>query len=232
MRQNTAILVVDDDPSINQLLQACLEGEGWKARAVLSGEQALRAVDEDPPDLIILDIMLPGISGIEVCRRISDAYLMPIIMLSARCDVRDKVTCLNAGADDYIAKPFSIDELTARVKAVLRRRRGERTTASPGIFPNAGLEIDFNTEIVKLHGRELYLTRTEYCLLRELALNAGKTLTHRHLLAKVWGYEYYGETEYLHQYIRHLRSKIEPDPKQPRNIITIPGRGYRLQKSS
>ncbi|MBI4284307.1 MAG: response regulator transcription factor [Chloroflexi bacterium] len=231
MRQTIAILVVDDDPSINQLLQACLEGEGWKARAALSGEQALKMVNEDPPDLIILDIMLPGISGTEVCRRILDTYSMPIIMLSARGDMKDKVTCLNAGADDYITKPFTIDELIARVKAVMRRSRWERTTTSPAIFPNADLEVDFNTEIVKLHGCELTLTRTEYYLLRELALNAGKILTHRHLLAKVWGHEYYGETEYLHQYIRHLRTKIEPDPKQPRHIITVPGRGYRLEKS-
>jgi len=177
-------------------------------------------------DLIILDIMMPGPDGFEVCRAIRQQSSVPIIMLSARGRERDVVRALDLGADDYLTKPFGVEEMLARVRAVLRRAAVQAPTASHPPLVAGDLEIDFATRRVSRGGREISLTPTEYNLLAHLAINAGRVLTHRALLQAAWGPEYGEETEYLWSYIRRLRRKIEPEPRNPRYILTHPGIGY------
>jgi len=224
----TTVLIVDDDPHVNELIQDGLQPEGWKTLSVFTGEEAFQLVDEDSPDLIVLDIGLPGINGIETCRHIARISSIPIIMLSGRTDLTDKVASLNAGADDYLTKPFLVDELIAHAKAVLRRYNGKPVSVlNP--FVNDYLEIDFSAKEVKVEGKEVVLTHTEYRLLEELALNAGRTLTYQYLLRKIWGPEYSeADKGCLQVHISHLRTKIEPEPGSPRCIISLPGIGYRF----
>ncbi|MDO8715588.1 MAG: response regulator transcription factor [Dehalococcoidales bacterium] len=224
----TTILVADDDPSVSELLYTSLGGEGWKLYSAFNGDEAIKAVHENTPDLVILDINMPGIDGIEVCRHIAATSRIPVIMLTAQTDLKDEEKCLSLGADDYITKPFRTGDLIARVKAVLRRRQ-ENSARLKSPFVSGDLEIEFVAESVRLRGREVRLSHTEYLLLEELALNAGKALTNRYLLHKVWGPEYSGERQYLHVYIGRLRAKIEPTPENPVFIITVPGTGYRFE---
>ncbi|MFH1647415.1 MAG: response regulator transcription factor [Chloroflexota bacterium] len=228
---HTYILVVDDDEKILKFLRYNLAREGWHILTARDGAEALQVVEREPLDLILLDIMLPRVDGFEVCRRLRQFSHVPIIGLSARGDVADKVRCLNLGADDYITKPFGVDELIARIKAVLRRNKVDDAAPAGTSFQSGDLEIDFVARRVTVAGREVRLTPTEFKLLRELVLGEGQALSHRHLLGKIWGPEYKTEREYLHVYIGHLRTKLEADPKNPRYILSVPGVGYRFQNN-
>lgn len=221
------VLVVDDEPQTVKYVGANLRARGYEVIAAYDGREALKLFREHPVDLVILDIMMPGPDGFEVCQAIRRESDVPIIMLSARGQEKDIVRALNLGADDYLTKPFGVEEMLARIQAVLRRV--SRTVPTPRPPVRIGrLEIDFAQRRVTVDGREVHLTPTEYDLLATLALNAGRVLTHRTLLQTVWGPEYGNETEYLWAYIRRLRQKIEPDPQNPQYILTQPGVGYSM----
>ena len=228
---HTYILVVDDDEKILKFLSYNLAREGWHILTARDGAEALQAVEKEPLDLVLLDIMLPRVDGFEVCRRLRQFSQVPIIGLSARGDVADKVRCLDLGADDYITKPFGVDELIARIRAVMRRNKVDDTAPVKTSFQGGDVEIDFVARRGTVAGREARLTPTEFKLLRELVLGEGQALSHRHLLGKIWGPEYKTEREYLHVYIGHLRIKLEADPKNPRYILSVPGVGYRFQNN-
>ncbi len=219
------ILIVDDDLSLIELLQNNLLDEGWDVVSASDGEQAIEVVRMESPDLVVLDIMMPGMDGIEACRILVSHYSVPIIMLSARGEVIDKVTCLNYGADDYLTKPFEVAELVARIKAVMRRNQPD-DDRSMTFFRSGSITIDFESRKVDVNGKEIRLTHTENRLLRVLVVNTGKTMSYGYLLNTIWGPEYRAEREYLHVYIGHLRAKIEPDPKNPQYIILKPNVGY------
>jgi two-component system KDP operon response regulator KdpE len=222
------ILVVDDELAIIKLLRANLNAEGFEVLTAMDGAQALQTIEKEAPDLVILDIMMPEMNGFEVCRHVREWSQVPIIMLSAKGSEDDKVRCLDMGADDYITKPFGINELVARVKAVFRRVDSIFTQPAQPAFRTDGLEINFSERKVTIAGRELKLTPTEYRLLQELVLNVNKVLTHSMLLGKVWGPEYAEEKEYLHVFIGRLRKELEPSPESPKFIVTVPGVGYRF----
>ena len=228
----TRILVVDDELSIIKFLRANLEAKGYKVLAAIDGAEAIQTFEMELPDLVILDIMMPKIDGFEVCRQLREWSQVPIIMLSARGDESDKVKCLDLGADDYITKPFGANELIARVRAVLRRTEAAATIPTHTSFTSGDLKINFAQRRVTVAGKEVKLTPTEYSLLQEFALNAGKVLTHTHLLNKVWGPEYREEREYLHVFVRRLRNKLEPDLTNPEYIITVPGVGYQFKATA
>ena len=226
---NPCILIVDDDPVILRFVGANLRARNFEVITAEDGKSALQAVEERLPDLVLLDIMMPGMDGLEVCRRIREWSGVPIIMLSAKTEVTDKVELLNLGADDYITKPFGVEELLARVQAVLRRKSGAKAPDA-ATFVSDDLQVNFAERWVTVSGKEVKLSPTEYDLLRELVQNAGKVLTHQMLLSRVWGPEYGNETEYLRVYIGRLRNKIETNPKKPNHILTEPGVGYCLRK--
>ncbi len=227
--EKTHILVVDDDPAILRLLCANLKARGYRVSTAVDGEESLKAVEGDIVDLIVLDIMMPKLDGVEVCRRIREWSSVPIIVLSARGDEKDTVRCLELGADDYLTKPFGIAELLARVKTALRHSNTPKTASSQASnFTCDGLEINFAMRRVSVGGNEVRLTPTEYSVLQQLALNANKVLTHTMLLQNVWGSGYRSEKEYLRVFIGRIRKKLEPDPQHPRYIMTVPGVGYHL----
>ncbi len=226
------ILIADDDPVILRFIKANLEARGYEILTAADGAQTLDAVERELPELVILDIMMPKLDGFEVCRRLREWTQTPIIMLSARGEMNDKVTCLNLGADDYITKPFGASELLARIRAILRRSEARSTRATPSIFSSGNLKINFAQRRVTVNGREIKLTPTEYNLLQELVLNAGKVLTHTHILNRVWGPEYGTEKEYLRVFIQRLRAKLENNPANPKNIITVPAVGYQFKNSN
>lgn len=230
--KKTRILIVDDELSIIKFLRANLEAKGYEVLAAMDGTQALQTFEMELPDLIILDIMMPKMDGFEVCRRLREWSQIPVIMLSARGAEDDKVKCLDLGADDYITKPFGKDELIARVRAVLRRTETAMIALTHPSFTSGDLNINFARRQVSVSGKEVPLTPTEYNLLQELVLNAGKVLTHTHLLNKVWGPEYREDTQYLHVFIRRLRTKLEPAPTNPRYIVTVPGIGYQFKDTA
>jgi len=223
---NTAtILVVDDEPQIRRAMLTILASQGYSVVEVRSGEEALEKIRGVRFDLILLDVNLPGISGLETCREIRNTSDAPIIMLTVRNTERDKVRALDAGADDYVVKPFGVDELMARIRASLRR--APPVEAAPP-FISDELEIDFERRAVTVHGHPVRLAPKELELLRQLVSNSGKTQAHRHLLQTVWGLEYGDEMEYLRVFINQLRNKIEPDPHHPRYIHTDSRIGYRF----
>lgn len=222
------ILIVDDELSILKFLRSNLEDRGYAIISATNGEEALAIIEREMPDLILLDVMMPQMDGFEVCRRLREWSQIPIIMLSARGDERDKVQCLDLGADDYIVKPFGSNELMARVRAVLRRTKMVSAPPTKSSITHGDLVINFAKRQITFAGEDVKLTPTEYALLQELALNSGKVLTHTHLLNKVWGPEYRDEREYLHVFVRRLRSKLEPDPNNPTYIITVSGVGYQF----
>lgn len=225
------ILVVDDEVNIIKFLRSNLEARDYDVVAAIDGAEALNTFEKELPDLVILDIMMPKVDGFEVCRRLREWTQTPIIMLSARADEGDKIKCLDLGADDYITKPFGAGELIARVNAVLRRSEvGGNQLAQPSYIRD-DLMINFAKRQVTVAGNEIKLTPTEYNLLQEFVLNAGKVLTHTYLLNKVWGPEYGEETEYLHVFARRLRLKLEHDPAAPRYLMTVPGVGYQFQSA-
>lgn len=223
------VLVVDDEPDVIEVVNLCF-GLRWPEADVVSaktGEEALQQLEKDPPDLILLDIVLPGMDGFEVCedvRRISD---VPIVMVSARDSEVDKVRGLEMGADDYITKPFSHLELLARVRAVLRRCQNQ-LPALGETFDSGDLRVDYASRQVTLRNKPVRLTPTEYSLLFHLTRNAGRVLPHHTLLAKVWGREYTDEIDYLKVYIRRLRQKLEGDPENIGQIISERGVGYKF----
>ncbi len=210
-------------------MRANLKASGYDTVVAMDGNQATELAARELPDLILLDIMMPGKDGFEVCRQLREWSTIPIIMLTARGDDRDKVRCLDMGADDYVSKPFSVNELMARVKAVLRRSQAAVVVPARPTFACDALEVNFTERRVTLGGREVNFTRTEYELLQELALNAGKVLTYPNLLQKIWGPEYGGEREYLHVYIGRLRNKLKYYPGKAEYIVTVPAVGYKMR---
>ena len=226
MRQKTSILLVDDDPQLIRLVRANLESVGYKIIVAMDGHSALKLVDMEKPDMIILDIMLPEMNGYEFCQRVREFSALPIIMLTAKVEDADKLRGLKIGADDYVTKPFNVPELMARVEAVLRRTHSSEETKIPPPFTCADITVDFVRRRVIVRGKEIALTLTEYKLLSQLVSNAGRVMLHRELLTNVWGAEYQDELDYLRAYIRHLRRKIEYDPHQPKYILSKPGIGY------
>jgi two-component system KDP operon response regulator KdpE len=220
------ILVVDDEPQILRSLRLILTGYGYDVVTAAGGTSALEEIAHRLPDVILLDLMLPDISGIEICRRVRERSDVPIIILSARGDESSKVEALDLGADDYLTKPFSAGELLARVRVALRH--AVRAHGSP-VLVAGDLEIDFDRRRVCAGGREVQLTPKEYDVLKCLAGNAGRVLTHTFILRTVWGPEYTRETQYLRNVIRDLRRKLERDPSAPAHIITEPGVGYRFR---
>ena len=222
------ILIVDDDPAILRLLSTNLKARGYEVLTASNGEESLELVQRDFVDLIILDIMMPKLDGVEVCRRVREWSNVPIIILSARGDEKDKVKCLELGADDYLTKPFGIAELMARIKTAFRHRGDPAVSPAQTNFICDGLEINFAKRHVTVDGQEVVLTPTEYSLLQHLAVNSDKVLTHSMLLQSVWGNEYSSEKEYLRVFVGRLRRKLEPNPKNPKYIQTIPGVGYHL----
>lgn len=224
------ILLVDDDPSILKYLQAIFKDTEYETITATDGLMAIETVKSEMPDMLILDFMMPKFDGLQVCNRLREWSQIPIIMLSANINIEDKVKCLEAGADDYVCKPFDAEELIARVNSVLRRSKGNHDSPVPTVFSIGNLTIDFNSRRVTSSSTDVKLTPTEYSLLRELAANIGKVLDHTYLLKTVWGSEYSGETEYLRVFVNRLRAKLEPDPSNPKYIITAPGIGYMFNR--
>jgi two-component system, OmpR family, KDP operon response regulator KdpE len=222
----TTVLVVDDEPQIRRVLSTMLLSNGHAVIEARSGQDALARIREQKPGLILLDFNLPGMSGVETCAEIRRSSDVPIIMLTVRNSERDKVQALDAGADDYVTKPFGAQELMARVRAALRRAA---PVEYPPPFLSSELKIDFEKRAVVVKGKPVRLTPTEFELLRQLVANEGKALPHRRLLQAVWGPDYGEETEYLRVFVNQLRKKIEPEPRHPRYIHTEPWVGYRFE---
>jgi two-component system KDP operon response regulator KdpE len=220
------ILVVDDEPQIRRVLRSSLSTRGYAITEAKTGEEALESLRKERPDLILLDMNMPGMGGIETCREIRRGSDAPIIMLTVRNAERDKVAALDAGADDYVVKPFGIEELLARIRAALRRY-APTDTLPP--FVSKDLTVDFAARQVIARNQILHLTPKEYDVLKHLVANQGKPLTHRRLLQAVWGPDYGEETESLRVVINQLRKKIEADPARPKYIVTEPWVGYRFQ---
>ena len=219
------VLVVDDEPQIRRALRTSLEAHGHQVTAVATGEEGVVAAAEEQPDLVLLDLGLPDMDGTEVIRRIRGFSDVPVIVLSVREGQGDKVAALDAGADDYVTKPFGMEELLARTRAALRRA-GPDEPAVPSLRYGP-LEVDLARRLVTLGDEPLHLTPTEYSLLEALVTNPGKLLTHQWLLRRVWGQGYGTETTYLRTYVRALRKKLEDDASSPALIVTEPGVGYR-----
>ncbi len=220
------ILTVEDDERIRTAVSLALEEEGWEVKETANGEDALVAFAQDPSDVVLIDIMLPGIDGFEVCRRIRRLGDVPIVMVTARSDSHDVVAGLEAGADDYLRKPFDPKELSARVRALLRR---SRPSGSPAQMVVDQLEIIPDEGVVRLAGDEVHLTRTEFRLLVELASSPGKVMSREDLLERVWARDYFDDERLVDVHVRRLRTKIEPDPANPRYVVTVRGMGYKLQ---
>jgi two-component system KDP operon response regulator KdpE len=222
------VLVVDDEPAIRRFLRVSLTAHGYKVFEAATGQEALSAVTTHRPDMVILDLGLPDMGGVDVTRMLREWTPIPIIILSVREREADKVTALDAGADDYLTKPFGMGELLARMRVAARRVA--QSTVEP-IFTTGNLMVDLAHHLVTIAGREVQLTPTEYDLLRVLVNHAGKVLTHHQLLREVWGMGYEQETHMLRVNISNLRRKIEPDPARPQYVLTEPGVGYRLRAS-
>jgi len=218
------ILVVDDEPQILRAVQMKLRGAGYSVETAATAQEAVMKAGMRPPTAIILDVLLPDGRGTDICRELRMWYSAPIVVLSAVGEEKEKVDALDAGADDYVTKPFSGDELLARLRAVLRRA----TPSADRVITIGDLRIDLEKRAVTMDGRAIALTPIEYDLLRVLAQNEGKLLTHPALLREVWGPAFQEESNYLHVHVSHLRRKIEPDPARPRYLLNQPGVGYRM----
>ena len=220
------ILTVEDDERIRTAVSLALQEEGWEVEETSNGEDALASFSRQPSDVVLIDIMLPGIDGFEVCRKIRRLGDVPIVMVTARSDSHDVVAGLEAGADDYLRKPFDPKELSARVRALLRR---SKTIGGTSNFLFDQLEIIADEGLVRINGKEVHLTRTEFKLLIELATNSGKVLSREDLLERVWGYDYFGDSRLVDVHVRRLRTKVEIDPANPKYVVTVRGMGYKLQ---
>jgi two-component system, OmpR family, KDP operon response regulator KdpE len=225
MNEGPRVLVVDDEPQIVRGLRVVLRNAGFRVDAAGTKEEALDAVSHRPPDAVLLDLVLPDGSGVDVCRQVREWSQVPIVVVSAVGDEREKVRALDAGADDYVTKPFGSQELAARLRAVLRR---VSDTATEPTVTIGDLVIDLADRRVHRGDEHIHLTPIEFDLLRVLALNRGRLVTHRQLLQEVWGPAYGEETHYLRVHVAHIRAKLELDPARPRYVITEPGVGYRL----
>jgi two-component system KDP operon response regulator KdpE len=221
----TLVLVVDDEPQIRRALRTSLEAHGYQVATVGTGEEGVVGVAEQGPDLVLLDLGLPDLDGTDVLRRIRGFSDVPVIVVSVREDQSDKVAALDAGADDYVTKPFGMEELLARGRAAMRRKQPEEPAVPVQRF--GGLEVDLGRRLVSRDGEPIHLTPTEYGLLEAFVTNPGKLLTHQWLLRKVWGQGYGTETTYLRTYVRALRKKLGDDAQAPDLIVTEPGVGYR-----
>jgi DNA-binding response OmpR family regulator len=230
MPQEKYILVVDDELNIREFVRRSLEKHAFKVKLAANGWEAITEFEQTTFILVILDIMLPQMNGLEVCHRIRQTSTVPIIILTALGEESDKIAALNQGADDYLTKPFGVGELLARVQAVLRRASWADTPRSVGVQRFGNIEIDFEQRQVWREGERVRLTPTEFSLLQELTLHAGKVFTHETLLQRVWGKEHSRDAEYLRVYIGRLRRKIEVDSSKPLHILTEPGIGYYLVK--
>ena len=230
MPPKATILAVDDEPRVLKLVKTNLESSGYKVLTAADGEEAVQMVEREQPDLVILDLMLPKMDGYAACRRIREFSAVPVIMLTARSAQVDLIHGFEVGADDYLTKPFSVTELLVRVQAVLRRSRWPEEIVSRQGLKAGPIEIDFAQHRVTVDGEAVKLTPTEYRLLAYMASNANRVVMHRELLRAVWGPEYGEETEYLRVYMRYLRQKLEPDPSDPRYLLTQPGAGYMLHQ--
>ena len=229
--KKTTILTADDDPQLLRLITRNLQLEGYEVLPVSDGQQALEQIEQKSPDVVLLDVMMPCMDGFTVCHKVREFSSVPIIIVTARGQDQDKVRGLDLGADDYLTKPFSVDELLARVRAVLRRAQFSVRENGQGLQPTmttGELTIDFSQHLVALAGKEVALTPTEYSILAYLAQNAGRIVTQDLLLEHVWGSEYLGEGHMLQVNINRLRRKIETDPTHPRYILTKVGVGYSL----
>jgi two-component system KDP operon response regulator KdpE len=222
------ILVVDDDPQIRRVMHKMLTGQGYAVSDARSGEEALETLRRSRYDLLLLDMAMPGIGGLEACRQIRAGWDLAIIILSVHDLEKDKITALDAGADDYVTKPFSMQELLARIRAGLRRSP-LAPEAAPAILQTGALEINFGTRRVVAMGQEIRLTRKEFDLLQYLATNPNTPVPHRRLLQAIWGPDYGNEVVYLRVFVNQLRKKIEPEPAKPRYILTEPCIGYQFR---
>ncbi len=229
MDSGPRVLVVDDEPAIRRFLHTSLSAHGYTLFEAANGRDALAAVATHRPDLIILDLGLPDMDGIEITRRLREWTQIPIIIVTVQEQEAAKIDALDAGADDYVTKPFGMGELLARMRVALRRAA---SPAAEPVFTEAGLNVDLGRRLVDVNGKEVQLTPTEYDLLRALVTHAGKVLTHRQLLRQVWGAGYQTETHLLRVNMSNLRHKLEPDAARPSYILTEPGVGYRLRVSS
>ncbi|MGZ8409109.1 MAG: response regulator [Hyphomicrobium sp.] len=220
-----AILVVDDEPPIRRFLRTSLVGQGYRVVEAATGGEALTRIRSDRPDIVILDLGLPDVDGIELIRTVRQASQVPIIVLSSRDSERGKVEALDLGADDYVTKPFGMDELMARIRSALRHRFQEK--GEPAAFVSGDLAVDLVRRMVRVRGEEVKLSPREFDILQLLVRHAGKVLTHQFILREVW--KAAADAQYLRIYIKQLRRKIEADPQQPRHILTETGVGYRLR---
>ncbi|MDA0636217.1 response regulator transcription factor [Nonomuraea sp. MCN248] len=225
---NTRILVVDDDPTVSEVVARYLERDGHEVECVEDGAEALRRALASPPDLMVLDLMLPKLDGLQVCRKLRERWPVPVIMLTALGEELDRVAGLETGADDYVVKPFSPRELALRVRSVLRRARGAAVTGGTGVLRDAGLVVDVGAHEVRLDGEPVMLTAREFDLLAYLMRNPRQAFSRAALLDQVWGWSF-GDSSTVTVHVRRLREKIEPDPTEPRRIVTVWGVGYRYE---
>jgi DNA-binding response OmpR family regulator len=223
----TRILTVEDDERIRTAVRMALEDEGWDVVEAESGEQAVEAFASQPTDVVLIDLMLPGIDGFELCRTIRRNSDVPILMVTARTDTHDVVAGLEAGADDYVTKPFQPKELSARIRALLRRARPAETGNPHLRFGD--LEVIPAEGVVRSAGNDVHLTKTEFRLLCELASAPGRVFSREQLLERVWGYDYFGDGRLVDVHVRRLRTKVESDAANPRHVVTVRGLGYKLQ---
>jgi two-component system, OmpR family, response regulator RegX3 len=224
----TRVLVVEDEESFSDALSYMLRREGFEVSVAGTGPDALREFDRSGADLVLLDLMLPGLSGTEVCRTLRQRSNVPVIMLTARDSEIDKVVGLELGADDYVTKPFSSRELLARIRAVLRRR-GEPEDPVPAVLESGPVRMDVDRHVVSVRGEVVPMPLKEFDLLELLLRNAGRVLTRGQLIDRVWGSDYVGDTKTLDVHVKRLRAKIEPDPSNPRHLVTVRGLGYKLE---
>jgi two-component system KDP operon response regulator KdpE len=232
MSEKQRILVVDDEPQITRVLRRGLSSHGYDVRVAADALAALQAFGDWPPDLVVTDLSMPGADGLQLCRDLRAVSQTPIIVLSVRGEERTKVQALDAGADDYVTKPFGMDELLARVRAALRRASAAKPDAAAPVLEVGEFRVDLENRSVVVKGSEVHLTPKEYDLMVYLVSHPGKVLTHRTLLTSVWGGESAEQTEYLRVFVGQLRKKVEPEPASPRYILTEPWIGYRFDPGS
>ena len=223
------ILIVEDEEALSDPLAFLLGREGFQTIVVDNGLDALPVFDREGADLVLLDVMLPGMSGMEVCRKLREVSSVPIIMLTAKDSVLDKVLGLELGADDYVTKPYSARELIARIRAVLRRRSAETDSATESVLQGGPVRMDIDRHVVTVNGEEISMPLKEFELLEILLRNVGRVMTRGQLIERVWGADYVGDTKTLDVHIKRLRSKIEPDSSAPQYVVTVRGLGYKFE---
>jgi two-component system KDP operon response regulator KdpE len=232
MNDKQRILVVDDEPQITRVLRRSLTSHGYDVRVAAEGLAALQTFGDWPPDLVVTDLSMPGTDGLQLCRNLRAISQVPIIVLSVRGEEKTKVQALDAGADDYVTKPFGMDELLARIRAALRRAAAAKTEEAAPVLEVGDFRVDLENRSVAVKGSQVYLTPKEYDLMVYLVSHPGKVLTHRTLLTSIWGGESAEQTEYLRVFVGQLRKKVEPEPAAPRYILTEPWIGYRFDPGS